>query len=50
MVLVVKPAGRGKWRPLTIEIKGDRAAPMLVKVGDKIPVGGLVLRVVKVLP
>jgi len=50
LTLVTKPAGRGRWRTITIEIKGDRAAPLLVKLGDRIPVGGLVLRVVRVLP
>lgn len=50
MTIVCRPAGRGRWTTITMEIKGDRAAPLLVKPGDRIPVGGLILRVVKVLP
>lgn len=50
MKLICRPVGRGRWREIVIKVEGDRAAPMLVKPGDRIPLGGITLRVVRVLP
>lgn len=47
-MLTLRPIGRGNWRTVTMKIDGARAAPLLVRVGDKVPVGGIVFRVVRV--
>ena len=49
-MLILKPRGRGNWRTVTLRIEGDRAAPLLIKVGDTLPLGGVVWRVAQVLP
>lgn len=49
VTLHLVPIGRGRWRPLVITTDGDRALPLLVRVGDRIPLGGFVFRVSKVL-
>ena len=47
-MLILRPVGKGNWKPITMTIDGARAAPLLVRVGDKVPVGGIVFRVVRV--
>lgn len=47
-MLVCKPKGRGNWRSIVVAIEGDRAAPLLVKVGDTFTIGGVVFRICKV--
>jgi hypothetical protein len=49
-MLILRPAGRGNWHQLVMAIEGPRALPLLVKVGDRFPLAGVVWRVVKVLP
>lgn len=49
MTLLLRPKGRGGWNILTLRLDGPRAAPLLVKRGDLIPIGGVVYRVVRVL-
>lgn len=49
-MLVLKPIGRGKWRPMTITIDERRVPPMLVAKGQRITIGGIVFRVAEVLP
>ena len=49
-MLLLRPIGRGNWTPLIVAIEGKRAAPMLVRRGDRLPIGGVVYRVAKVLP
>lgn len=49
MTLHLVPPGRGRWRPVVLVISGDRALPLLVRVGDAFPLGGLTFRVSKVL-
>lgn len=48
MTLLLRPSGRGSWRVITMQITGDRACPLLVKVGDKIVISGITWRVVEV--
>lgn len=49
MTLHLVPLGRGKWRPVVLIVSGDRSHPLLVRVGDRLPLGGLTFRVSKVL-
>lgn len=49
-MLLLKPQGRGNWAPIVMAIEGQRAAPLLVKVGDQVTLGGIVFKVSKVLP
>jgi hypothetical protein len=49
-MLILRPPGRGNWAPVILAIEGKRAAPLLVRVGDLIPLAGQVFRVAKVMP
>jgi hypothetical protein len=49
-MLILRPVGRGNWTTAQLSFAGQRALPLLVKVGDKFPLAGVVWRVVKVLP
>lgn len=49
-MLVLRPVGRGNWKPLIVVVQGERAAPMLVRKHDRIPLGGVVYRVAEVRP
>jgi hypothetical protein len=48
MILTLRPVGRGNWKTVTIRIEGTRALPLLVSVNDRIPLGGITYRIVKV--
>lgn len=48
VTLTLKPAGRGNWAPITMTIKGQRAAPLLVNPGDTLKIGGVVYRITEV--
>lgn len=50
MTLILRPRGRGNWRPIVVTLTGDRMAPMLFRRGHLIVMGGIELRVSKVLP
>lgn len=50
MILTLRPVGRGNWKTLTISVEGSRATPLLVRINDRIPLGGITYRVVAVLP
>lgn len=50
MTLILKPTGRGRWRPMAIEVDERRVPPMFVQAGQRIVIGGIVFRVAKVLP
>nr|WP_214692502.1 hypothetical protein [Variovorax paradoxus] len=50
VMLVLRPIGRGNWKPLIVAIEGQRAAPLLVRVGQVVPLGGVNFRISKVLP
>ena len=49
-MLILRPQGRGNWAPVVMAIEGARAAPLLVKAGQLITLGGIVWRISKVLP
>jgi hypothetical protein len=49
-MLVLRPVGRGNWAPLIVAIEGTRASPLLIRVGQVIPIGGVQFRISKVLP
>lgn len=44
-MLTLKPKGRGNWKPITMRVEGDRANPLLVKVGDSLMLAGIVFRI-----
>lgn len=48
MTLVLKPIGRGRWRPMSIVIDEWRIPPLFVTVGQRIPIGGIVFRVARI--
>jgi hypothetical protein len=50
MTLILRPPGRGNWAPLIVKIDGQRAAPLLVFVGQLVTLGGQVFRVARVQP
>ena len=50
MTLILRPIGRGNWRPVPWLLDEARLPPMLIKVGDRFTLGGLEWRVSKVLP
>jgi len=46
MTLTLKPCGRGNWKTVLLEFKGDREVlPMFFYVGDLIPMGGVTYRI-----
>jgi hypothetical protein len=49
-MLVLRPPGRGNWQPLIVAIEGRRLAPLLVRVGQRMTIGGQVYRIAKVSP
>lgn len=49
MTLILKPKGRGKWNTVVLHVHGQRAAPLLVRVGDPVTLAGVVFRIVEVL-
>lgn len=50
MTLICRPKGRGNWSPVTVQVDSQRAAPLLVRVGQVFTLGGIVFRISKVLP
>lgn len=48
MTVIAKPAGRGNWASLTLQLKGTRAQPLLVRVGDRFELAGVTWRVCEV--
>jgi hypothetical protein len=49
-MLILKPKGRGNWRPSTMHIEGAHQLPLLVAVGQTITIGGVVFRICGVKP
>ena len=49
-MLILKPKGRGNWAPVTMVVDGDRATPLLIKVGETVTLAGIVFRICKVIP
>jgi hypothetical protein len=50
MTLILRPPGRGNWAPLIMKIDGERSAPLLVRVGQLLTLGGQVFRIAGVKP
>lgn len=50
MMLICRPVGRGNWHTAQFSVSGERAQPLLVKVGERFTVAGVTWRVVRVLP
>lgn len=48
MILTCKPCGKGNWKVVTILISGDRVLPILFNIGEKIQMGGMMLRIHKI--
>lgn len=49
-MLVLRPKGRGNWTPCRLVIDGDRLGPMMFRVGQLLPLGGIVFRIVRIDP
>jgi hypothetical protein len=49
MTLILKPRGRGNWGTVVLQVHGQRAAPLLVRVGDPIVLGGVTFKITEVL-
>lgn len=49
MTLILRPVGRGNWLKTTMHIDGGHALPLLFRVGQRVPLGGVVFRVVEVI-
>ena len=49
-MLVLRPPGRGNWQPVRVMIDESKHAPqpMLFKPGDRVPLAGVLFRVVRV--
>lgn len=50
MTLHLRPVGRGNWHQVVWQIDSAHVPPMTVGVGDRFELGGVVFRVVRVLP
>lgn len=51
MTLILRPVGRGNWATVVLTVGGRRAPPPLYfALGQRIPLGGSVFRVVEVRP
>ncbi len=48
-MLILRPPGRGNWSPLIVSVEGKRAAPLLVRKGQTLALGGVVFRIARVL-
>lgn len=44
-MVILKPVGRGNWTPVTLTVEGRHAAPLTVRVGDRLVLGGVTFRV-----
>lgn len=49
-MLILKPKGRGNWTSIVLAVEGKRLSPLLIRVGQLIPLGGVTWRICKVLP
>jgi hypothetical protein len=50
MILILRPPGRGNWKPITVTVEGDRAHPLFIQVGQRLFLGGRTFRICKVIP
>lgn len=47
MTIVLKPKGRGNWRPLLMKLEGERGG-LFIRPGQTIFLGGVTWRICKV--
>lgn len=48
MTLILRPIGRGNWRPTRMQIDGGHALPLLFRVGQRLSLGGVEFRISEV--
>lgn len=48
MTIVVKPVGRGGWKPMLLTYAGPQLAPFTVAVGERFVLGAVTWRVCEV--
>lgn len=48
VTLTLRPRGRGNWSTLTMQLDGDRAQPLLFRVGSTVVLAGVTFRICKV--
>lgn len=49
MTLILRPIGRGNWTTTRMHIDGGHALPLLFRVGQRLPLGGVVFRICEVM-
>lgn len=49
MTLILRPIGRGNWAKTRMQIDGGHALPLLFRVGQLLPMGGVVFRICEVI-
>jgi len=49
-MLILRPKGRGNWKPLVLAVEGERVGAMTVRVGQTLVLGGILFRIAKVMP
>lgn len=49
-MLVLKPKGRGNWKPLYLEVSGSHLPGLTVRPGDLVQLGGVMFRICDVKP
>lgn len=49
MTLILRPIGRGNWRPTRMHIDGGHALPLLFRVGQRLSLGGVEFRISEVM-
>lgn len=48
--MILKPKGKGNWATVTVQIDGRHVTPLSVRVGQLMPIGGIVFRICEVRP
>jgi len=48
MTLILRPTGKGNWRTARMSIEGGHALPLLFRVGQLLPMGGITFRICEV--
>lgn len=49
MTLILRPVGKGNWRVTRMQIDGGHALPLLFRVGQQLPLGGVLFRICEVI-
>lgn len=48
MTLILRPVGRGNWNTMTMRLDADMGFLALIRVGERISLGGITWRVCEV--